>query len=1163
MIVLHANWSAGRLRLWGESAARRAGGPSLAATPGAGGGTVMHPFAASVDELREVLREWGQTTNSAVDGADRGTGTEVGEGIEGAAIVGEVRADAGEVGTLDLLIPIEVAGGVASEESTEAPGDGSRANGAMPSASPRLAHYLGLASPGVALAVKGSAASFSRFRVECVAVPADRASALLEWLESRDGSALDGGLDEVVNEPADAGPGAKRAERPVLGASVRFFAAGAHLAQHLMAQQRVVPGLRQELSGALRGVWQPWLADAQTAQRVAALVSAMPASVRAAVDAFGHEAWAIVEDYLCAIVDAECRRVFAREQLFDAIDGKDPSADLHVAWLSGLLGERDGVEAKPVQRPDLVKHVRRWLGGLEDRGASAQWRLCLVLREPDLGPLAAAGGVVGGPVGGAALEEEALWPLTFHLQSVENPKLMVSAEDVWILPSDSLTLQGKRVDQPQELLLKELARAARLYPSLDRALDDSEPESLQLDTRQAYGFLREFRPLLIEQGFGVQVPPWWDWPSARLGARLKLDSQPIEALAPELGPGVVTTNAPKLGMNAIVGYGWQITVGGTTLSLQEFQKLADRKTPLVRINGQWVEIRPEDLQAAMRFIKENPGGQVRVGEALQWAFGNDSQGIGIPIVGLETSGWLSAVFGDGSQREEIPTLGTPTEFHGTLRPYQERGLSWLVFLEKLGFGPCLADDMGLGKTVQLLALLTHEHNQREAAQAKGEPVIHQPTLLVVPMSVVGNWMHEATRFSPQLKLVLHHGPERKQGEDFVAQVSDASAVVTTYALAARDQATFGRVRWRRVVLDEAQYIKNPGTKQTQAVMAFPTDGRVALTGTPVENRLSELWSIMEFLNPGYLGTGHGFRKRFAVPIERFRDAGRSKQLRELVRPFVLRRLKSDPSIAADLPEKLETREYSHLTSEQAELYEQLVRRMLEEVERAEGIQRRGLVLATLIKLKQVCNHPSQFLKDALMGGSGGVNSAVIPEVARSGKCVRLVEMLDEVVASGECALVFTQFREMAEMLAAMLRHELDRDVLLFHGGTTQGQRVEIVQRFQRADGTAPVMVISLKAGGVGLNLTAASHIFHFDRWWNPAVENQATDRAHRIGQTKTVHVHKFVVRGTLEERIDEMIEQKTELAQSIIGAGEDWLTELSTDQLREMLTLRREAVGEE
>jgi SNF2 family DNA or RNA helicase len=294
-----------------------------------------------------------------------------------------------------------------------------------------------------------------------------------------------------------------------------------------------------------------------------------------------------------------------------------------------------------------------------------------------------------------------------------------------------------------------------------------------------------------------------------------------------------------------------------------------------------------------------------------------------------------------------------------------------------------------------------------------------------------------------------------------------------------------------------------------------------------------------------------------VPVERYHDAGRGQQLRELVRPFILRRLKRDPGVAADLPEKLETREFSHLTSEQAALYESVVGRMLAEVDGAEGIHRRGLVLSTLVRLKQICNHPAQYLKDYNPELPGP------PVAARSGKCVRLLEMLEEVMASGEQALVFTQFRQMGMLLAAMLRHHLDREVLFFHGGTPQGQRVAIVERFQKADGSAPILIVSLKAGGVGLNLTAATHVFHFDRWWNPAVENQATDRAHRIGQVRTVHVHKFVVQGTLEERIDEMIEQKTELAENIIGSGEAWLTELSTDQLREMLTLRRETVGDE
>jgi SNF2 family DNA or RNA helicase len=319
----------------------------------------------------------------------------------------------------------------------------------------------------------------------------------------------------------------------------------------------------------------------------------------------------------------------------------------------------------------------------------------------------------------------------------------------------------------------------------------------------------------------------------------------------------------------------------------------------------------------------------------------------------------------------------------------------------------------------------------------------------------------------------------------------------------------------------------------------------------------ELLSILDFLIRAILPGAATFRKRFSVPIERYHDAARLSQLRGLVKPFILRRLKTDPGVAADLPEKLEMREYSPLTTEQAELYETVVNRMLAEVEAAEGMQRRGLVLSTLIKLKQICNHPSQYLKDH------SADSGEPPLIHRSGKVVRLVELLEQAIDAGDQSLIFTQFRQMGGLLASMLRHRLDREVLFFHGGTPQGARVQMVDRFQREGNAAPILIVSLKAGGVGLNLTAATHVFPFDRWWNPAVENQATDRAHRIGQYRTVQVHKFVVRGTLEERIDEMIEQKTELAENIIGSGEAWLTELSTDQLRDMLTLRRDAVGDE
>jgi SNF2 family DNA or RNA helicase len=555
---------------------------------------------------------------------------------------------------------------------------------------------------------------------------------------------------------------------------------------------------------------------------------------------------------------------------------------------------------------------------------------------------------------------------------------------------------------------------------------------------------------------------------------------------------------------------------------------------------------------------------MHVGEALRMAYASDVRQTGIPVVGLEASGWLSAILNSDGEKE-LEVLETPSTFHGTLRPYQIRGLSWLEFLERIGLGACLADDMGLGKTIQLLALLAHEREvaAKDAALTGGLGASAsrvKPTLLVVPMSVVGNWIHETKRFCPSLKVLVHHGMGRLQGAELVAAATNSDLVLTTYALAYRDREQIDQVAWHRLVLDEAQYIKNPTAKQSQAVRSIAAERRVALTGTPVENRLSELWSIMDFLNPGYLGSAGSFRQRFGVPIERYHDRAKAEQLRGLIRPFILRRLKTDPTVVADLPEKIESREFCHLTSEQASLYESCVRRMLGEVEQADGIHRRGLVLSALIKLKQICNHPSQILHDH-DDPHGGPQT--IPEPARSGKCVRLLEMLDEVMAEGDQALVFTQFRQMGQILSGIIRRRFGRDVLFLHGGTVQKQRQEIIDAFQKADGKHPILILSLRAGGVGLNLTAATHVFHYDRWWNPAVENQATDRAYRIGQTRTVQVHKFVVRGTLEERIDEMIEQKTELAANIIGAGERWLTELSTDQLRDILTLRDDAVGDE
>ena len=450
--------------------------------------------------------------------------------------------------------------------------------------------------------------------------------------------------------------------------------------------------------------------------------------------------------------------------------------------------------------------------------------------------------------------------------------------------------------------------------------------------------------------------------------------------------------------------------------------------------------------------------------------------------------------------------------------------------------------MGLGKTVQFIAFLLH---------LKEENVLEKPTLLVCPTSVMGNWQKEVKKFAPTLKVLEYHGDKRPKGKAFTEAVNKHDIVITSYALIHRDIKLLKVIEWQIIVLDEAQNIKNSEAKQSQAVRQLETTFRIALTGTPVENRLQELWSILDFLNPGYLGNKQFFQRRFAMPIEKYGDTASLNQLRSLVQPFILRRLKSDKDIIQDLPDKQEMTVFCGLTSEQATLYQQLVDESLVAIESAEGLQRRGMILGLLVKLKQICNHPSQYLKLTTL------------EKHHSAKLQRLEEMLDEVLVEEDRALIFTQFAEWGKLLKPYLEKKLGREIFFLYCSTSKKQREEMIDRFQHDPQGPPIMILSLKAGGVGLNLTRANHVFHFDRWWNPAVENQATDRVFRIGQTRNVQVHKFVCTGTLEEKINDMIESKKQLAEQVVGAGEDWLTEMDTDQLRNLLILDRNAVIEE
>jgi SNF2 family DNA or RNA helicase len=719
---------------------------------------------------------------------------------------------------------------------------------------------------------------------------------------------------------------------------------------------------------------------------------------------------------------------------------------------------------------------------------------------------------------------EPRWRLEFLLQSMADPSLLVPAAQAW---TDDGSL-SRWLARPAELLLAELGRASRTYPELAAGLRQARPAALELDVDGAYHFLSTAAPALDEAGFGVLLPAWWDQ-RRRLGLKLSA-STPVD--------GVVAGS--RFGAQQLMDFRWRLAVGDETLTDEEITALAETKAPLIRLRGQWVAVDPDQLARGLAFLRRKPTGQKTAAEIIALAASHpDDLDTALPLAGVEADGWLGELL-DGTLGRSLEPVTTPDGFRAQLRPYQQRGLSWLAFLSSLGLGACLADDMGLGKTVQLLAL--------EAVHRAAEPEAG-PTLLLCPMSLVGNWQREAARFAPGLRVYAHHGPGRRSGEALRELLGGIDLVVTTYATATRDIEELAGHDWQRVVLDEAQAVKNSLSQSAKAVRRLPAGHRVALTGTPVENRLAELWSIMDVLNPGMLGSSELFRTRYAIPVERYGLTEPAERLRAITRPYVLRRLKTDPTVIDDLPDKLEIKQYCQLTTEQASLYKSVVDDMMEKIEASEGIERRGNVLAAMTKLKQVCNHPALLLHDRSPIGS------------RSGKVIRLEEILEEIIAEGDKVLCFTQFTEFAELLLPHLSARFDTDLAYLHGGTPRSRRDELVTRFQ-AEGGPPVFLLSLKAGGTGLNLTAANHVVHLDRWWNPAVENQATDRAFRIGQRRNVQVRKFICTGTLEEKIDEMIDDKKALADLVIRDGEGWLTELSTRDLRDVFALSEGAVGE-
>jgi hypothetical protein len=651
-----------------------------------------------------------------------------------------------------------------------------------------------------------------------------------------------------------------------------------------------------------------------------------------------------------------------------------------------------------------------------------------------------------------------------------------------------------------ESALEGLLRTASLrLPALARALEGGVPRALALEEEEVAQFLLTDAPALAEQGIRILAPD---------GIRTVAPSAEID----------IDYEPSAIGRDGLLAFDWRVSLGDASIDPAAFLQAVAQKRSLIKLGRRYVIL---DLEKARKLARAMTMPPRTVGDVLRVAL-DDS---------LDVRFDLGKVL---RRQDSIAFLEAPPDLQGELRPYQARGVSWLRFLRALGLGACLADDMGLGKTVQVIALLLGDRGRDERGTV----------LLICPTSVVGNWQRELTRFAPSLSVYVHHGVGRRKDA-----VPETDVVITTYGLVARDE-FLGAIQWRGVVLDEAQNVKNAETAQAKAVRRLPGGFRIALTGTPVENRLTDLWSIMDFLNPGLLGGREAFSRRYAMPIERQGDLARLERLKAGLTPLILRRVKTDPTIIADLPEKQEMKTYCPLTAEQAALYKAVVEKMLEEVPEEDAMKRRAHILTAMMKLKQVCNHPSHFLADesALSG--------------RSGKLARLEELLDEVVQNGERALVFTQFARWGARLVSHLSERLGCEVLWLHGGTARRQRDALVERFNALTSPA-VFVLSLKAGGSGLNLVGANHVFHYDRWWNPAVENQATDRAFRIGQTRNVQVHKMVSLGTLEESVDLLIERKSELAQGVLGTGEGWLTELSTDDLRRLVTLRDDLVEDE
>ncbi|MCD7952857.1 MAG: DEAD/DEAH box helicase [Synergistaceae bacterium] len=776
----------------------------------------------------------------------------------------------------------------------------------------------------------------------------------------------------------------------------------------------------------------------------------------------------------------------------------------HEIWLRSLIWQKAPLIKWNEEMASLYPQIRAWADSL--KAVTAQpWRLFMRLDEP-----------IG--------EGERIWTLSWHLQSTQDPSLVIPAERVWS-PADAERGWFEHTQtNPRRYMLQILGHLATRVPYIAESLEVPYPCECHLTIDNLFDFLQNHLPSIMDQGIQVQFPSTWGQISDRPRLSVRANLHDEDSFAP----------GGRMQLSDMLDVDWSVALGDDILTEEELAMLTELKTPLTNIRGRWVILYRDEVEKITAALKKLPD-KIERKEALLSSLRQEH--MDAPLSEVTGSPWIANVRSLILGTEPLEEMAAPEGFAGQLRPYQAKGLAWLARLVRLGMGACLADDMGLGKTVQTLALI---RNLRLVGERR-------PVLLICPTSVMENWRRETERFIPGTKTLIHHGMKRNKKNVFTDEALAETLVISSYSLLYRDNSLFSKVEWAGIILDEAQNIKNPDTCQSRAARSVRADWHIALTGTPVENHVGDMWSIMEFLMPGLMPN----RARFSREILRPVQAGEKKamdRVRRMTAPFILRRLKTDKEIISDLPEKIESKEFCPLSREQATLYSAVTSSLEREIEGTEGIRRKGVVLGAITALKQICDHPLLYLKD-----KSEIDN-------RSGKLARLAEIAEEMLAAGDRALIFTQYAEMGELLKKFIQETFGREALFLHGGVPREKRDEMVRRFQEEEEGPPFFVLSLNAGGTGLNLTRANHVVMFDRWWNPAVEQQAVDRAYRIGQQNNVQVHYFCCRGTLEEKIESLIEAKRELANMLVGTGESWLSDLSDSDLHELFSLEREAV---